>query len=274
MTMTIKISMIGPPGSGKTSLINAYMQYQKKVQDMDMDYVSSNASAMGNNYGNSGESGQDLQKFTFLALDKFPVEIEIEDTISGQEKFNQSMTYSVKKFRNKHGVLLVLDADGDQDDENEEVRGLEKKAKLLKENCPGSIPVSIILNKKDLIQGSKRAQENEEEIAEIFSNYCDLFNGLSHTSIIDQENKENLEDVVKAFNAHIELCISNYILGLAEETITLLSADNNVLSLMQEDIRTSIKEVNIKNFKNAMANKSNVNATYQASSLIPLDVNL
>ena len=68
--------------------------------------------------------------------------------------------------------------------------------------------------------------------------------------------------MVKAFNAHIELCIGKYILGLAEETITLLSADNNVLTLMQEDIRTSIKEVNSKNFKNPMANKSNVNATY------------
>ena len=45
----------------------------------------------------------------------------------------------------------MLDADGDEDDEDEEVRGLEKKAELLKENCPGSIPVSIILNKKDLI---------------------------------------------------------------------------------------------------------------------------
>lgn len=55
---------------------------------MDIDYVSSKASSMGNNYANSGESGQDLQKFTFLALDKFPVEIEIEDIISGQEKLN------------------------------------------------------------------------------------------------------------------------------------------------------------------------------------------
>lgn len=71
------------------------------------------------------------------------------------------MTYGYKKFRNKHGVLLVLDADGDEDDEDEEVRGLEKKANLLKENCPGSIPVSIILNKKDLIDGSEKAQENE-----------------------------------------------------------------------------------------------------------------
>lgn len=38
------------------------------------------------------------------------------------------MTYGYKKFRNKHGVLLVLDADGDENDEDEEVRGLEKKA--------------------------------------------------------------------------------------------------------------------------------------------------
>ena len=67
---------------------------------------------------------------------------------------------------------------------------------------------------------------------------------------------------MKAFNAHIELCISKYIMGLAEETITLLSNDNNVLSLMQEGIRTSIKEFNPKNFKNADAKKSNVNATY------------
>ena len=45
-------------------------------------------------------------------MDEYPVEIEIEDTVAGLEKYNQSQSYSARKFRGKNGILLVLDADG------------------------------------------------------------------------------------------------------------------------------------------------------------------
>jgi hypothetical protein len=45
--------------------------------------------------------------------------------------------------------------------EDEKVRGLQSKAELLKANCPESIPISIILNKKDLIDGNKQALEKK-----------------------------------------------------------------------------------------------------------------
>ena len=90
-------------------------------------------------------------------MDEHPVEIEIEDTVAGLEKYNQSQTYSARKFRGKNGIILVLDASENEEKEDEKVRGLSKKVELLKANCAESIPITIILNKKDLLEKNKQA---------------------------------------------------------------------------------------------------------------------
>ena len=74
--------------------------------------------------------------------------------------------YGGRNLKGKHGVILLLALDGDEELEDEKVRGLQKKCDILRENQV-NVPVTLFASKSDLLS---KAYEPKSTIINISTN--------------------------------------------------------------------------------------------------------
>ena len=98
-----------------------------------------------------------------------------------------------------------------------------------------------------------------------------MFNGISETCIKDEKNKQNVSEIILAFNTHIDLCISHYVQDLMNETITIFSQNNNILSMLQDGIRERLST--FKQQKERNQTQQQVMQSQKTVLLNPLEVN-
>ena len=98
-----------------------------------------------------------------------------------------------------------------------------------------------------------------------------MFNGISETCIKDEKNTQNVSEIILAFNTHIDLCISHYVQDLMNETITIFSQNNNILSMLQDGIKERLST--FKQQKERNQTQQQVMQSQKTVLLNPLEVN-
>ena len=133
-----KITMVGPSGVGKTSLLSQYM-----YGCTPPDHMPSNL---------------DGSSFSVKAVPVFDrqVSIQLYDTV-GQERYE---AFARKYFENAKGIVLVYD----MTDENT-FRGAKKWLNRIKELAPEAVQVLLVGNKTDLKEQRAVSKEEGEELA-------------------------------------------------------------------------------------------------------------